>query len=376
MKINTFVVGAAVTLVSACSSSPPELPEPQGEWISANSVLPPVRQQTNQTQLPSSINVPPPLTTLNKPAPAKVAVPADASLHQFVASDGRNMPLYEAVRSIVPTHWGVSLSSKVAPRIKQKISWTGNDEWPFVLRKALAPHGLLFNVDEKRQLVTVMLSDEAAQSTTSALPKAGAASGERKPVDTTTVMASQTKTKSLLTVTPTSVAQPNANKPLKLAGMAEAAKNPPLQGASLTQPSPGLSKPGNSSIRLLKNPPVLTATAPLLTAKKEQVVPVPVPVPVRSWNIPAGTTLKAGFLAWVSKEICPANNGKWMVKWDVDVDYPIDVPLHFKTKDFVAATNELFDLYKYAKAPLYVGGYLPQCLIVITDKKDQLQNLK
>lgn len=101
--------------------------------------------------------------------------------------------------------------------------------------------------------------------------------------------------------------------------------------------------------------PLTTAAAQIATSKV--------------WRIDKGTTLKAGYAEWISKETCPSGKGKWVLRWETDTDYPIDYPLSFSGKNFEDATSQLFNLYQKAQAPLYVSGYRNQCLIVISDRK-------
>ncbi|EQB6673454.1 TcpQ domain-containing protein [Salmonella enterica subsp. enterica serovar Chester] len=89
----------------------------------------------------------------------------------------------------------------------------------------------------------------------------------------------------------------------------------------------------------------------------------------RVWEIEKGTTLITGFTEWMVKEKCPSGDGKWKLQRLTDTDYPIDYPLRFTGKNFEDVTEQLFDLYRTTQAPLYVSGYRPQCLIVISDKK-------
>ncbi|EIK1335577.1 TcpQ domain-containing protein [Salmonella enterica] len=89
----------------------------------------------------------------------------------------------------------------------------------------------------------------------------------------------------------------------------------------------------------------------------------------RVWKIEKGTTLITGFTEWMVKEKCPSGDGKWKLQRLTDTDYPIDYPLRFTGKNFEDVTEQLFDLYRTTQAPLYVSGYRPQCLIVISDKK-------
>lgn len=109
--------------------------------------------------------------------------------------------------------------------------------------------------------------------------------------------------------------------------------------------------------------PTTSNSAQPVTTSHSQVAPT------RMWKIEKGTTLKAGYADWVSKETCPSGKGKWVLRWEAETDYPIDYPLMFSSKNFEDATSQLFNLYQKAQAPLYVSGYRNQCLIVISDRK-------
>lgn len=109
--------------------------------------------------------------------------------------------------------------------------------------------------------------------------------------------------------------------------------------------------------------PTSRNTAKPLTTTHSQVAST------RVWKIEKGTTLITGFTEWMVKEKCPSGDGKWKLQRLTDTDYPIDYPLSFTGKNFEDVTDQLFDLYRTTQAPLYVSGYRPQCLIVISDKK-------
>lgn len=96
---------------------------------------------------------------------------------------------------------------------------------------------------------------------------------------------------------------------------------------------------------------------------------IKVDVPTRIWRIAAGSSVLKGFEEWAEKEKCSSSGGKWNIRKDTDIDYPVDYPLSFSGESFESATSQLFELYRNTANPLYVTGYPVQCLIIISDKK-------
>jgi type IV pili sensor histidine kinase/response regulator len=317
-KNKVFIVGLVANALTACSS-PPQLTEPDGDWISFEA---PQSQQTNK-----------PTKTVKNPfdgvvlsasgSPAAVSsgnvnsllnpAPQDGrSSIPLVKTDGKNVPLYKAVREIVPQSMSVRLAPDVGQNFRNSVSWVGNDQWPIVLRKMLTAHGLKAEIDSKRSEVVVQYAQKAV--TPVAVPPV-------KPVATSS----------------TAVIQ----KPAKL-----------LQTPLIPVVTEG-TKPAQVA------PPV----------KPAPVKPVPAAPVLKRWTLEKGTTLKAGYAGWVEKEVCPGGKGKWTVRWETDTDYPIDYPLSFSGASFEDTTSQLFSLYRKAQTPLYVSGYRNQCLIVISDRK-------
>ncbi|KYP90584.1 pilus assembly protein PilL [bacteria symbiont BFo1 of Frankliniella occidentalis] len=233
-------------------------------------------------------------------------------MDRFIAGSGSNVPLYTAVRSLVPPAWNVTLSPDVSERFKGKVSWAGNDQWPYVLRKSLNAAGLTPQIDERRKEVVVKFSAQAAKKTAAVAPLQPAKSGA-----------------------PSAAAAVPAKKI--------------FSSTALTPPAV---------------PVVTEAVKPPVVRKPVILMPV-----LKTWTIGKGTTLKAGYASWAAKEKCAALHRDWMIRWDTDTDYPIDYPLSFSSATFEEATSQLFNLYRTAQAPLYVSGYRNQCLIVISDKK-------
>ncbi|MEX0446568.1 TcpQ domain-containing protein [Xenorhabdus sp. SGI246] len=297
-----ILVGLITNALSACSS-PPKLSEPEGDWVSFEPVV---------SQIPSSqIHQSSAVDIMSQPMPATILTTRQGNYSKtsFVTDDGKHIPLYTAVRKIVPVSWGVKLSPDVSQNFRSNVSWTGNDQWPHVLRKMLTSYGLVADISETKKAVFVKYSTQTAAPVTTATGK-------------------------LL-----------SDKPVILATIGKDGKTrlPPVTPAvtqSTKQITPEIPKP------IIKSAPE-----------------------IKVWKIDKGTSLKKGFESWVSKEKCPTGNGKWNVRWDTDTDYAIDYLLSFSSASFEDATRQLFNLYRKAQAPLYVSGYRHQCLIVISDRK-------
>jgi type IV pili sensor histidine kinase/response regulator len=352
-----IIVGATITVVSGCSNTPPEMPEPKGDWVSVNT-LPapenvPVLPVTSDKTIPVEIQRPTPVIATtriqqSKPSTATAglltlsALPAgathDNSLHQFVSRGGRNS-LYAAVRAIVPGSWAVSLRPDVASR-PITLSWMGGDQWPYVLRKSLKTEKLMPVIDTGKHLVTVAWMNE-----TLPVPVSPAYS-EPLPVSPGVQMAQKAASSN----------QQRAKAKMEPAG---SFGNPVMLNTKSTVPV------------VLKTPLIPKSTAPFETKKPQNnLVPLKPVVPLlqlKKWEIPKGTTLKDGWLEWVKKEKCGIKG--WTVQWqDAAPNYPIDYPLSFVAASFEDATKQLFDLWRKSPAPLFVNGYSEQCLIVVSDK--------
>lgn len=305
-----LMVGLMVNALAACSS-PPKLSEPEGDWVSFETPHTAAPRVTTSAGSPVRQSVAARGSYI-QPAPPPVSSAArPAVLTSLVTADGKNVPLYMAVRTVVPPSENVRLSRDVAHNFRTNVSWTGNDQWPFVLQKMLRANGLEAVIDDKKHEVVIQYGQKAGVPVKSVISAAI----------------------NVIKATP-----PPGDKP----------------------------KDG-----LLHTPVVPVETkGEQPAAKKPQVVPVAPVLPVtKTWTANKGTTLKATYLAWAAKEKCAALHRDWMIRWDTETDYPIDYPLSFSSATFEEATSQLFNLYRTAQAPLYVSGYRNQCLIVISDKK-------
>lgn len=317
MLNNRFIISGLIINALAACSSPMELPQPKGDWIDfeSPSVMPVATadkssNKTNTTPASQfSIN------SAYQPALAKTAGAVDKE--RFVTASGKNVPLYSAVRTIVPSSWNVKLSPDVSANFRGALSWTGNDQWPYVLRKSLSAAGLTSVIDEQRKEVIVSFAAPAKPEMQKLTPS--------KPTKTTTAPVQKIFSVGVL--------------------------SPPVV--------PVVTPP-------FKQPP---DKKPLLEAPIPAKPMIPVKPAVRSWTIKKGSTLRKAFEQWVSGDKCSGPNGKWELRWETETDYPIDDPLSFTSVSFEDVSNQLFSLYRNAKVPLYVHGFRPQCLIIVNEQK-------
>lgn len=318
-KNKMLLAGLVVNALSACSSSPPKLTEPEGDWVSFEApALPAAQSPGRQISCCTSPDTKTYTAVSGSVSSARPQLPVAAPVRSpidLVQSDGKNVPLYQAATKIVPATLTVRLSPDVAKNFRTGVSWTGNDQWPYVLRKMLAANGLEAEINHDQREVVIQYGQKTLSP---ARPQQTAT--VKQPVD-------------------------KASKQLSVFS-------------------------GPTEPKLLKTPIVPLATEGVLPAPVVKPKPTPKSLPVmKLWTLDKGTTLKTGYSAWVDKETCPVGKGKWLVRWETDTDYPIDFALSFSSANFEDATSKLFNLYRKAQAPLYVSGYRNQCLIVISDKK-------
>lgn len=324
MKNNkVFIVCLVANAITACSS-PPQLTEPDGDWISFDMPQPQqVSSQPENIRNPFAQVTTDPKNSLvrDNDVIRSLSNSTPPVLPLLINADGKNVPLHKAVRTIVPQSFTIKLAPDVSQNFRSTVSWSGGDQWPHVLRKMLEVNGLKAEVNSTRKEVIVQFAQKVSVPAT-ALPV----------------------------------------KPAKPTGKVPAEKV--------------------STATVLKTPLVPKATEgvkPVTMEKSAQLLnPVPVKKPLpsvkaapalRKWALDKGTTLKTGYLVWASEENCPVGKAKWSVRWETDTDYPIDYPLSFSASSFEDATSQLFSLYRKAQAPLYVSGYRNQCLIIISDRK-------
>lgn len=230
----------------------------------------------------------------------------------FIAQNGAEPTLRAALKKIVPSGTRINFDPAVRPDTPELWSWTGNDRWQYVADKMLASRSLKATLNTMDNILTVE-PVQRAQAVHSAL-----AAASQKPA--------ATKIAAPGTVTATPVPTSGRN---------------PFRG---NMPAKDLAA---------------VAASPVITARPKPVI--------RVWKIERGASLRQGFEQWASQEACPPGRPRWSVKWDTATDYPIDVTLTFNASSFEDATTQLFSLWHRAQVPLFVSGYRPQCLIVVSD---------
>ncbi len=327
-----LISGLVVHSLVGCSTAPGELTQPKGDWVDfdpapAQLVLTNTAGSKKGDVVPNHRDAVSITPDAGMPQISRQATASDKE--GFVTVSGKRVPLYRALRTIVPASWEVQLSPDVAQTFRGTLSWEGNDQWTYVLRKALSTAQLTPVISEQKKTVLVKFATPITVKTPVATP--------------------------LTPVTNRAAPDVKTVPPKKL-----------FSGVVLTPPVVPVIVPPFKADTMNKR-----LLLPALPVKP--VLPVrpvlPVKPAVRVWTMAKGSTLRQGYEQWAMAERCSGPNGKWSVRWDSVTDYPIDYPLSFTASDFEAVTAQLFNLYRHAQVPLLVSGYRQQCLIVISDGK-------
>lgn len=257
------------------------------------------------------------------PAGLTGAGPSDG----FVRQGGAAPTLRAALRSIVPPGQTVVFDKTVSADAPELWQWAGNDRWPYVADKLLAPHGLKATVNAATRTVTI---EPAQHGQTQKAAPAGA-----------------------------SLSVP-ANKPAKAAS----------PGAVRPVPLPTT---GRNPFRGSQAAPVRPGAAGEVPAPKQAIPAAPVMpvrvVQIRHWRIEPGNTVKDWLYSQATNETCSAPGIKnWTVAWLTPVNYRVDGPLEF-SGSFREMLNQLFTLYGAAKVPLYAATHAAQCVLQVDDKE-------
>ena len=96
--------------------------------------------------------------------------------------------------------------------------------------------------------------------------------------------------------------------------------------------------------------------------------PVSPVVDGKTWQAPAGKTLREILSAWISEQRCESGaSANWTLIWPNAVtDYQLDAPLTFRGS-FESMLDQVFQLYKNAETPLYGDASRLQCLVAVSD---------
>lgn len=270
-------------------------------------------QQDNRQTSPVSL---PGLTFTGKPATVAV----------LALSSARNLTLEQWIRRIMPSGWQLEYENALRPVLNTRIvSVNTNDQWTRVLSRLLTEQAINGQVDWDRQKVT--------------LRRAG--------------LQAVTEGHSLATPAPVTVTPANTSAPKNPFSGGEAAK-PTTSGTDKKIPIP--------SAPVVSSPPV--AQKPVVSIG-QPVAPV---ITGKTWQAPAGTTLRETLLKWAGETRCESGASPyWTVIWPTTVtDYRLDGPLMFRG-NFESMLGQMFELYRTAQKPLYAEASRVQCIVSVSD---------
>lgn len=283
----------------------------------------------------------------------------------FVAHDGKNQTLATAVKDIIPGSWRFTFSPRISP--KKKVSWTGNDQWPFVLNRLAKNYGWYAVLDWNAHSVSISdvpVAPAAAQPTA---PSSKIVASPAKPAVQQTAMQSTTVSHP---VNPFSEgAAVTSQKPTTLTPPPA----PVVAGPLKATPSAS-SKPTTTASTVQAQKPLFSgSSSTAVSAAKPVVVPLAKSVPAvhaeptQVWTASSGQTLRDTIFVWAAKAECASEARHWTVAWDTATNYSIDAPLQF-SGTFKQALTGIFELYLGADVPLYAGTNSAQCAIKVDDK--------
>lgn len=249
------------------------------------------------------------LTMTGTPQPAAV----------LSLSPARNLTLEQWVRRIIPSGWKLEYENALRTKLNTRVvSVYTNDQWTRVLERLLAEQSIAGNVDWDRQTITLSRT------------------GQTQPLAT----------------------QPT----LVTASTTAAAPHNPFSGGN-TAEKPGMSA---STAPLPDSPPTTKLNAPANSATFGK--PVAAVIDGKTWQAPAGKTLREVLSKWVSEQRCESGaSANWTLIWPNAVtDYQLEAPLTFRGS-FESMLDQMFRLYKNAETPLYADGSRVQCLVAVSD---------
>lgn len=258
----------------------------------------------------------PGLTFTGTPAPVAV----------LALSPARNLTLEQWIRRIMPSGWQLDYENALRPVLNTRIvSVYTNDQWTRVLSRLLTEQAISGQVDWNQQKVT--------------LRRAGQTTATGVQSTTTTIPA---------TVKPVSTSVP---------------KNPFSGGGATPPTTPGPDKKmGTTNPPVSPVPPVLPKP---VVSTGQPVMPV---ITGKTWQAPAGTTLREMLLKWAGETRCESGASQyWTVIWPTSVtDYRLDAPLTFRGT-FESMLGQMFELYRTAQKPLYAEASRVQCVVSVSD---------
>ncbi|HDG1683178.1 TPA: toxin co-regulated pilus biosynthesis Q family protein [Kluyvera ascorbata] len=235
-------------------------------------------------------------------------------------SPARNLTLEQWVRRIMPSGWKLAYENALRSKLNTRIvSVYTNDQWTRVLERLLAEQSIAGNIDWNTQTVTL------------------ARAGQTLP----------------LAAPPTTIAASTSATPRNPFRGEHAAASPPVSAVPLV----GTAATNKTQV------PVLSATF------GKPVSPV---VDGKTWQAPAGKTLREILSAWISEQRCESGaSANWTLIWpnigpNAVTDYQLEAPLTFRGS-FESMLDQVFKLYKNAETPLYADASRLQCLVAVSD---------
>lgn len=283
---------------------------------------------------------------------------ANASSLAFIAHDGKNQTLSNAIKDIIPGSWHFTISPRISG--KKKVSWTGNDQWPYVLNRLAKNYGWYAAIDWNTHSVTISDVPVASVTPKPTLTASAIVTAAGKPA------AQSTGTKTAVIahpVHPLSQSEATVKNPTTLQPPTTPVVTGPFKSTTaVSQQKTGTSSSSTMSAGKIQHS--VTATASTSTPKPVSVNHVE---PTQVWTASVGQTLRDTIFVWAAKAECSSETRHWTVVWDTPTNYSIDAPLQF-SGTFKQALTGIFELYLGADVPLYAGTNSAQCAIKVDDK--------
>jgi hypothetical protein len=158
------------------------MPEPQVNMATVPSPLPTSTPQIQSMPQPIEAFVQPAQQPVPSPQPMAAPVPTSLPLPQrqqattqtidpanlIAVGFGNDLPLNAGLKQIIPSYYTYKLDPTIS--VSQSMSWTGGDQWQVVLRNALNPIGLDYEVNGQQVMINSQAPQTIAQEIPVALP--------------------------------------------------------------------------------------------------------------------------------------------------------------------------------------------------------------
>jgi hypothetical protein len=158
------------------------MPEPQVNIAPAPSPLPTSTPQIQAIPQPMESFVQPAQQPVPSPQPVAASVPTSLPLPQrqqvpaqtidpanlIAVGFGNDLPLDAGLKQIIPSYYTYKLDPTIS--VDQSMSWTGGDQWQVVLRNALNPIGLNYEINGQQVVIAPQVQKAVVQEMPVALP--------------------------------------------------------------------------------------------------------------------------------------------------------------------------------------------------------------